>query len=305
MDMNFVALLLVAAVALGAPILIAALGEMISETAGVMNIQIEGMMLVGAFTGVVGAHLTGNIVVAFLSALAGGLMVAAIHGAACFHFRANQVVSGIVLNLLALGATTFLLMSVLGADVTQASVKLDPIVIPVLSEIPLIGKALFAQNIVVYLAFLLVPAAWFLLDRTPFGLALKSVGEKPGAAASLGISVNKVRWQALVLCGALGGIGGGLLTLGGLGFFTPNVTAGRGFIALAAVVFGRWRPVGTMGAVALFSIADAFQIRAQALGFAVPYQLLVALPYVVTILALALFVSRMRPPAALGINYRA
>lgn len=304
MDANFVALLLVAAVALGAPILIASLGELISETSGVINIGIEAMMLVGAFTGVVGAHLSGNIVVAFVAALAGGVLVAVLHGFVCFHFRANQVVSGIVLNILALGATTFLLMSVLGADVTRTVVKLEPIVIPVLSEIPIIGRALFAQNAVVYLAFLVVPVVWWMLDRTPFGLSLRSVGERPEASASMGISVLGVRWKALLICGGLGGIGGGLLTLGGLGFFTPNVTAGRGFIALAAVVFGRWRPMGTLGAVVLFSIADAFQIRAQTLGINVPYQLFVALPYVVTVLALALLVSRMRAPSALAVNYQ-
>lgn len=304
MGSNFVTLLLVAAVALAAPLLIAALGELISETAGVINIEIEAMMLVGAFTGIVGAHATGNLLLAFLAAMAGGGLVAVLHGTACFHFRANQVVSGIVLNILALGATTFLLLSVLGADVTSSVGTLQRIAIPVLSDIPLVGPALFNQNIVVYLAFLMVPLVWLTLTRTAFGLSLRSVGERPGAAASLGISVLRTRWIALLICGVLGGLGGGLLTLGALGVFTPNVTAGRGFIALAAVIFGRWRPFGAMGAVLLFSVADAFQIRAQALGIAVPYQLLVALPYVVTILALALFMSRMRPPAALGINYQ-
>lgn len=301
MSVDFVALLLVAAVALAAPLLITALGELISETAGVLNIGIEAMMLVGAFTGVVGATLSGNLLIAFLAALAGGAVVAVLQGAASFHFRANQIVVGIVLNILALGATTFLLMSVLGSGVGKA-VTLDRVAIPVLSEIPLVGRALFNQNIVVYVAFLLVPLVWWTLDRTAFGLRLRSVGERPVAAASLGINVLRVRWVALLICGGLGGVGGGLLTLGGLGVFTPNVTAGRGFIALAAVVFGRWRPMGTLVAVLLFSVADAFQIRAQTLGIPVPYQLLVALPYIVTILALVLFVSKMRPPAALGIN---
>lgn len=301
MTIDFFAALLVAAVSLAAPLLITALGELISETAGVLNISIEAMMLVGAFTGVVGASLTGNLWVAFLCAILGGLVVALLQGTASFHFRANQIVTGIVLNILALGATTFLLMSVLGSGVGKA-VTLDRVAIPVLSEIPVVGRALFNQNIVVYLAFLLVPLVWWTLDRTAFGLQLRSVGEHPVAAASLGINVLVTRWVALLICGGLGGVGGGLLTLGGLGVFTPNITAGRGFIALAAVVFGRWRPVGTLVAVMLFSVADAFQIRAQALGIAVPYQLLVALPYIVTILALVMFVSKMRPPSALGSN---
>lgn len=303
MERDFLALLLVAAVTLAGPLLIAALGELISETAGVINIQLEGMMLAGAFSGVAGALLTQNIWLAFLAAIGGGLAVAALHGIACFWFRANQIVSGITLNILVLGTTTFLLVSAMGADVTQSVVRVERIAIPVLADIPVIGQALFNQNIVVYLAMLGVPLTWWMLDRTPFGLALRAAGERPEAAESLGIDVHRVRWAALAICGALAGIAGGLLTLGGLGFFTPGVTAGRGFIALAAVVFGRWRPFGALAAVLLFSVVDAFQIRAQTLGFPVPYQLLVALPYLVTIIALAGLVTRMRPPSALGVNY--
>jgi simple sugar transport system permease protein len=269
----------------------------------VINIELEGMMLAGAFTGVAGALLSQNIIVAFLAALAGGMLVGLLHGIASFWFRANQVVSGIILNILALGATTFLLVSVLGADVTQTVVRLERIRIPLLADLPLIGQALFNQNLFVYAAFIGVPVAWWLLDRTPFGLALRAAGERPEAAESLGINVRRTRWMALLICGALTGVAGGLLTLGGLGFFTPNVTAGRGFIALAAVVFGRWRPMGILAAVLLFGVADAFQIRAQTLGIPVPYQLLVALPYLVTIIALAGLVTKMRPPAALGVNY--
>ena len=302
-DERFIALLLVAAVTIAGPLLIAALGELISETAGVINIELEAMMLTGAFTGVAGALLSQNIVVAFVAALGGGVLVGLLHGIASFWFRANQVVSGIILNILALGATTFLLVSVLGADVTQTVVRLERVAIPLLVDIPLIGQALFNQNLLVYAAFVGVPIVWFMLDRTPFGLALRAAGEKPEAAESLGINVLRTRWVALLVCGALAGVAGGLLTLGGLGFFTPNVTAGRGFIALAAVVFGRWRPWGVLAAVLLFGVADAFQIRAQALGIPVPYQLLVALPYLVTIIALAGLVTKMRPPAALGVNY--
>ena len=303
MTFEWLALLLVAAVALAAPLLFAALGEVISETAGVINIELEGMMLVGAFTGIAGALASGNIVVAFVAALAGGVLVAAVQGLACFVFGANQVVAGIVLNILALGATTFLLVSALGADVTKSAVTLERVPIPLLSDIPYIGQALFNQNVMVYLAYLAVPAVWWLLTRTRFGLALKAVGERPAAAESMGVSVLRSRWSALLICGALAGIGGGLLTLGGLGVFTPNITKGIGFIALAAVIFGRWKPVGAFGAVMLFSLVDAFQIRAQALGLPIPYQLLVALPYIVTIVALAAFVTRMRPPAALAVNY--
>ena len=222
----------------------------------------------------------------------------------CFRFGANQVVSGVVLNILALGATTFLLSALLSTASSRAVPDIEAITIPVLSAIPVVGPALFDQNPMVYVAFLMVGFLWWALRRTSAGLAISAAGERPEAAASLGVDVGRVRWLALLACGVLAGIGGGLLALAGLGFFTQNMTAGRGFIALAAVVFGRWQPIGTMVAVLLFAVADAFQIRAQALGIGIPYQFLVILPYVVTLLALALFQRRMRPPSALGIDYR-
>jgi simple sugar transport system permease protein len=300
---EYISLLLVAAVSLAAPLLFAAIGELISERAGVINIELEGMMLVGAFTGVWGAYLSGSVWVGFLAAAAGGLLVALIHGVMCFVFLANQVVSGVVLNILALGLTSFGLDAVFGSSLNRSVGTLDRVRIPVLADIPFVGPALFSQRLTVYVAILLVPATWWLVNRTASGLALKSAGERPDAAEALGVRVMRVRWVALMACGILAGIGGGQLTLAGLGFFTPNVTAGRGFIALAAVVFGKWNPIGAAAAVLLFATADAFQIRAQALGIDLPYQLLVSLPYLATLIALAGLLRKMRPPAALGINY--
>jgi simple sugar transport system permease protein len=303
MSEQFISLLLVAAVALAAPLLFAAVGEVISERAGVINIELEGMMLVGAFTGVWGAYLSGNVWVGFLAAGIGGLVIAVVHGVTCFVFLANQVVSGVVLNILALGLTSFGLDAVFGSTLNRSVGTLERVRIPLLADIPFIGPALFSQRLTVYVAFLLVPAAWWVLNRTSVGLAVKSAGERPGAAEALGVRVMRVRWMSLLTCGVLAGVGGGQLTLAGLGFFTPNVTAGRGFIALAAVVFGKWNPVGAAAAVMLFATFDAFQIRAQALGVDLPYQLLVSLPYLATLVALAGLLRRMRPPAALGINY--
>lgn len=302
MDERFVSLLLVAAVASSAPLLFAALGELISETSGVINIGLEAMMLCGAFGGVYGTYVTGNPVVGFAAAAAAGALVALIHGVTCFVFRANQVVSGVALNILALGTTTFLLTTLLSGE-SQGVAGLPRAEVPLLSTLPLVGRAFFSQNLMVYAAYLLVPLVWYVLNRTSAGLALKAAGERPAAAESLGVNVLRVRWIAVLMCGALAGIGGGQLSLAGLGFFTQNITAGRGFIALAAVVFGRWRPAGTAAAVLLFAIADAFQVRAQALGLGVPYQALVALPYLVTLVALAGLLRRMRPPSALGLNY--
>jgi ABC-type uncharacterized transport system permease subunit len=303
MSPHFVTLLLAAAVTLAAPLLFAALGEVISENAGVINIELEGMMLVGAFCGVYAAYSSTSVVVGFLAAAAGGLFVAALHGLVCLVFRANQVVSGVVLNILALGLTNYGLVVLLGSNAAVSVGTLRPMRIPGLADIPVLGPVLFDQNVMVYLAVLLVPAGWWLLSRTGFGLAVRAAGERPLAADSLGVRVSLTRWCALLCCGALAGVGGAQLTLAGLGAFTQNVTAGRGFIALAAVVFGRWRPLGTLSAILLFALADAFQIRAQALGIHVPYQFLAMLPYLVTILALALLVRRMRPPSQLGVNF--
>jgi simple sugar transport system permease protein len=303
MQDSFVALLLVAAVALAAPLMFAAIGETISETAGVLNINLEGMMLFGAFAGVLATYATKSVVLGFVAAALGGALLAWIHGVICFVFRGNQVVSGVVLNILALGVTSFLLTTVLAPRVSKSIASVPNVEIPLLSDLPLVGQAFFDQDVMVYLAFLLVPAVWWLLNRTAMGLSLKAAGERPHAAESLGVDVGRVRWAALMTCGLLAGLGGGQLALAGIGFFTQNMTAGRGFIALAAVVFGRWRPVGVAIAVGVFALADAFQARASGLGIDVPYQFLVMLPYLVTLLAVAGLMRGARAPAFLSINH--
>lgn len=302
--MNTAALVVAAAIALATPLLYAALGELISETAGVINIQLEGMMLCGALAGVWCAAASQNVVAGFAGAAVAGVLLAALHGLLSFVFGANQVVSGVVLNILALGGTGFLFGSAQFGQLSMPAPTLSVVEIPLLSDIPVVGPALFEHNVMVYLAYLLVPVIVVLRRRTTVGLALTAAGERPDAAAALGLSVLRVRWSALIVCGALAGIGGGQLVLAGLGLFTEDVTAGRGFIALAAVVFGRWRPVGTLGAVLLFAVTEAVQVRSQVLGLDLPYQLLIAMPYIVTILALAVFQRSMRAPAALGAAYR-
>lgn len=302
MDLNAVTLLLAATVAFAAPLIYAAMGELVAEKTGVINIQLEGMMLAGAFAGVWAALASGSLIAGFAAAAAAGALVALAHGILCLVFRAEQVVSGVVLNIMVLGLTTFAIGPVFGSNLGNAAPTLQPLPIPYLADIPVIGRALFSHNLMVYLALLLVPAVWFVIHRTTTGLALQAAGEAPAAATSMGIRVRRVRWLALLACGALAGIGGGQLTLAGLGTFTQNVTAGRGFVALAAVVFGRWRPLGTLVAVLLFTFVEAIQVRAQVLGISLPYQFLVMAPYLVTVIALALFVRRSRPPSALGVN---
>ena len=302
MDITPAVLLLASTLAFAAPLVFAAIGELISENAGVINIELDGMMLSGAFCGVWAALVSGSLTAGFVGAALGGTLVALAHGILCLVFRAEQVVSGVVLNILVLGLTTFGIGPVFGTDLARAAPTLSPISVPFLSELPIVGRVLFSQTPTVYLAFLLAPATWYLFNRTTFGLALRAVGEAPAAGLSMGIKVRRLRWVALMACGGLAGVGGSQLTLAGLGTFTQNVTAGRGFIALAAVIFGSWRPFGTLLAVLLFTFVEAVQVRAQAFGIRLPYQFLVMAPYVVTILALALFVGRSRPPRALGIN---
>ncbi len=302
MDRSQVSLLLVAAVGLASPLLWAAIGELVSEVSGVINIELEAMMLVGAFCGVLGAHLTGSLFVGLLFAAAGGVLFALVHGLVCFVFGVNQIVSGVVLNILALGATSWALSVVFASGHVSVN-TFNPIRIPGLSNIPVVGAALFNENWTVYLGALLVPATWWFLNRTSAGLRVKAAGERAQAAESLGVNVIKVRLLALVGCGILAGIGGAQLTLAGVGTFTDNITAGQGFIALAAVVFGRWRPLGTLIAVMIFAVAEALSIRAQTLGINIPNQLLLMLPYLVTLIAVAGVIRRMRPPTQLGVNY--
>lgn len=300
---GFVTLLLVSAVSVGTPLLFTSLGELISETTGVINIELEGMMLCGAFFGILGAYWTGGVVGGFVCAAVGGALLAALHGLICFVFRANQVVSGVILNIFALGITSFLLSTVLAERVSKSITHLADVKIPLLASIPAIGPSFFDQDVMVYAALLLVPAIWWLLNRTSLGLAMKAAGERPQAAESLGVDVVRTRWAALLVCGGLAGLGGGQLAIAGIGYFTENMTAGIGYIALAAVIFGRWRAFGVLGAVLLFAIADAFQIRASALGVHIPYQFLAMLPYLVTLVALAGLLRRASPPAALATNF--
>jgi len=301
-DTNAVVLLLAATLALAAPLLFAALGELISERAGILNINLEAMMLGGAFCGVWAASATASLFAGFVGAALAGVLIAAIHGVLCIALRAEQVVSGVALNILVLGATTYGVGAVFGSNVSRSVETLTALPIPFLSDLPLVGRVLFDQTATTYIAFLLVPLIWWAINRTVVGLALQATGEQATAAMSMGINTRLVRWTALLTCGALAGIGGGQLTLAGLGTFTQNVTAGRGFIALAAVVFGRWTPSGAMVAILLFTIIEALQVRAQILGINLPYQFLVMAPYLATILALALFMKSMKAPRGLGIN---
>jgi simple sugar transport system permease protein len=248
---------------LSCPLLLAAIGEVISERAGVLNVGLEGFMLFGAFFGFLVAWKLDSLVLGIIGGMAAGALLASVMAALTVSARADQIVTGIGINLVAIGFTTFLFDEIFGA---RGSVTLDTpgvIEIPVLSDLGGIGEALFARDLFVYLAFVLVAVTWFVLYKTQWGLAIRSAGELPAAADTAGVSVIRVRWMATLTAGALAGLGGAYLSLVQLGIFRQEMTAGRGFLALAAVIFARWRPGRVLVACLLFGLADATQLRLQ------------------------------------------
>lgn len=286
------------------PLLFAALGELIAERAGVINIGLEGMLLCGAFCALVGAFFTGSTALGVAAAVLAGALLGA--GLAYFVVRrsASQVVAGTALNLLAAGLTGVAyraVFGVTGAALTIAGAPALPI--PLLHELPLIGPALFNQTALTYAALLLVPLVSVALGRTLPGLELRMVGENPYAAETQGVAVGRVRTVALVLCGALAAAGGACLSVAYANTFVEGMSSGRGFIALAIVIVGRRSAWGVLAAALLFGLATALQFHFQALGFAVPYQFFLILPYALTLLVLAGAAGRAAAPAALGQPY--
>jgi len=276
---------------------------MFSERSGVVNIGLEGLMLISAFAGVVGASLSGSALVGLGFALAAGLIFALIHALMSITFEADQIISGTAINLLALGGTGFLMVQVFGSGGTSPRVPgFKEVAIPLLSDIPLIGPALFNQSLLVYLMYLLIPTTWFVVFRTPFGLRLRATGEVPEAVDTAGVSVSRMRYYGVALSGLLAACGGVYLSMGILSAFTEGMTNGRGFIALAALIFGRWNPIGAAGAALLFGFALA--VTYQVPQEVIPLEFIQMLPYVLTIVALAAFGGRAIAPAAIGKPYR-
>jgi ABC-type uncharacterized transport system permease subunit len=246
-----------ATIRLATPLIFATLGGILNERAGVINIGLEGIMLMAALAGVFGAWFIGSPWLGFACGVLTGALIAGIHGFVSISLGANQIVSGTAINLLGLGLSSFLIRIVFGLKEQQRVVPhFEPAPLPFLSDIPVIGPVLFHQHALVYVAFLLVPAMWLILYRTRWGLMVTSVGEHPRAAASVGIDPLRVRHVSVLLSGALAGAGGAFLSLGQLHFFQDEMVAGRGFIALAALIFGRWNPIGGLIACLIFGGAD-------------------------------------------------
>jgi simple sugar transport system permease protein len=289
--------ILASGIRLATPYLYAAIGETFSQRSGVLNLGVEGQMLLGAFAAFFVAMTTGNLWLGVLAAMAVGALMGLAMAFVTVNLHAQQGISGIGFYLFGLGLSDLLFQKMLG---TVATVKGFPkIYIPVLSDIPGIGEIFFSQNVLVYLAFALVPISWFALNKTTLGLKIRAVGENPDAADSLGVSVARVRYFTIILGGTLSGIAGASLSIALLNVFQQNMTSGLGFIAVALVYFGAWRPWGVMAGALLFSMVNSLQLWIQVLGIPIPSDIAVMMPYVLTILVLVATVSRVRAPSAL------
>ena len=297
----FTLALITSTIRLSTPLILAALGGMFSERSGVINIALEGKMLAGAFTAAAVTYAAdtklhlGNASpwVGLLAAILAGLFIAAIYAVTCIRFKADQVVSGAAINILMLGIPGFLS----GAFFLSSG------------STPQLPKEHLIPTTPIVIAFAMVFVSWYVMYRTPFGLRLRAVGEKPEAADAAGVSITQIRYCGVLLAGALAGIGGAYLSIGQSSLFTRNMTAGRGFIALAALIFGKWRPVQTMLACLLFGFTEAVSIQMQGAvklpsGEDIPVQFIQMVPYVLTIIVLAGFIGSSKPPGALGIPYQ-
>jgi simple sugar transport system permease protein len=277
---------------LSTPLILAALGGLFSERSGVINIALEGMMLAGAFTAAAVTYATGNPFVGLVAAMLAGMLIAAIHAVACIRYKADQVVTGTAINILMIGMPAFLSGAFFLSSGSTPQIPRDHLI----PWTPIV------------IAFALVPISWYVLYKTPFGLRLRSVGENPEAADAAGVPVARMRYAGVLLSGVLAGLGGAYLSIGQSSLFTRNMTSGRGFIALAALIFGKWRPIQTLLACLLFGFTEAISIQMQGVvklpsGEDIPVQFIQMVPYILTIIVLAGFIGSSRPPQALGIPY--
>ncbi|UXM92938.1 ABC transporter permease [Paenarthrobacter sp. JL.01a] len=297
--------LVAGSVTLAVPLVFGSLSGVLCERVGVVNIAIEGQLLGGAFTAALVATMTGSPYIGLLAAAAAGAVVSMVLAVFSIKYLVNQIIVGVVLNVLVSGLTGFLYGTLMVPNKEQFNTpgRLDILPIPLLSDIPIIGPILFEQSIAGYLMYIAVAVVWFGLFKTRWGLRVRAVGEHPQAADTLGINVNATRFWNVTLGGAIAGIGGAVFTLVTIDSFTKDISGGRGFIALAALIFGRWNPIGAFLASLLFGFAYNLQSILGIIGTPVPSQFMAMLPYLVTIFAVAGLVGKSRPPAASGIPY--
>lgn len=307
-NIGFIVALVAATLRLATPLIFAGLGGVFSEKSGVVNIGLEGMMTIGAFFAVWGTYKTGSPVWGIVFALVAGGAMAGIHAFLSISLRADQVVSGTAINLFSTALASFLIFVLFEGKGGQTD-SVSPLpylprnVSEAVGKIPVLGDLINGLNWFVVIAIILVFVSTFVLFKTPIGLRIRSVGEHPKAADTLGINVYKIRYLCVVISGALAGLGGASLSIGTAGIYREGMVAGRGFIALAAMIFGNWKPKGTMWACLLFGFAEAFQMKAQGFGWGLPSEVYSSIPYVLTMLALAGLVGKTTGPLASGKPY--
>ncbi len=297
--------LLQGTILLSVPLIFGALSGVLCERAGVVNIAIEGQLLAGAFLSAVVGSVTNSLLAGLIAAVVAGLLVALILAVFTVVYFVDQVIVGVVINTLVLGLTSFFYSAVLSENVEtfNSPPVMQRIAIPLLSDIPIIGPVLFNQSLIVYLMYLIAALVHVALFKTRWGLRVRAVGEHPKAADTVGIDVNKLRFRNVLYGGMVAGLGGAFFTLGSVGAFGKNMTAGKGFIALAAMIFGRWSPKGAIAAALLFGFADQLQQVLSIIGTPIPSQFMLMAPYLATLFAVAGLVGRSRAPAADGIPY--
>ncbi|HEX6886928.1 MAG TPA: ABC transporter permease [Candidatus Nanopelagicales bacterium] len=296
--------LLQGTILLSVPLIFGALAGVLCERSGVVNIAIEGQLLAGAFLAAVVGSLTGSLTLGLLSAVVAGLLVGWVLAVFTVTYFVDQVIVGVVINTLVLGLTSFFYSAVMDKEAAtwNSPPVMKPIAIPVLSDIPVIGPVLFNQTIIVYLMYIIAVLIQVSLFRTRWGLRVRAVGEHPKAADTVGINVNRVRFRNVLLGGMVAGLGGAFFSLS-VGAFGKNMTAGKGFIALAAMIFGRWSPMGAIGAALLFGFADQLQQVLNIVGTPIPSQFMLMAPYLATLFAVAGLAGKVRAPAADGVPY--
>lgn len=301
---NFLVELLLSAVRMATPILLVALAETYSERAGMVNIGLDGIMSIGALVGFLVGYRTGSPWAGILAGAAAGILVNMIYAFCTITLCAEQTVYGMAINIFAPALASFIYrLSFSDTSTLIQGVSMEAFPIPVLSQIPVLGNILFNQSILVYAAYLMVPVTSVFLNKTRAGLNFKAVGEFPKAAETLGIHVVFQKYIACILCGAMAGIGGAYLTICYTSTYSEGIVAGRGFIALSAVIFGRWMPSGVLMACLLFGFCDALQIRLQLISLSTPYQILQMIPYLCTLFVLAFFGIKKSGPKANGQPY--
>jgi general nucleoside transport system permease protein len=289
---------------LATPLLFAALGEMVAERSGVMNLGVEGMMLLSAFTSYVVTYYTHSLPLGLLAGVLTGGLMALLMALFAVTLKVEQIVTGMALNLLGAGMSVFLLRLVFGTKGDLITIRLfDAVHIPVVSDLPFLGPALFSLRPLTYVALALVPAIWFFMYRTKYGLQLRAVGESPKAVDTRGVDVARLRYLAVIFGGLMAGMAGAALTLGASPRFVPGISAGRGWLAIVIVIAGNWLPWRILLASLVFALLDAFQLQVQGVGVQIPYQVLLAVPYVFAIVAMMINRSRSEAPSHLGVPY--